>query len=129
LHGEPDVLLVGVEYQRMRITRGLVRHHDLFDLVRCRIVATNQPVQVARVPHDPVRADDEVVRSRSGFEFHLPEFSGFGIQVRQVTGALSDEPHGSFAFSERVAWAGLLVRDFPLPDVDVLDGKRACRNE
>src|SRR5690606_3168787 len=103
LDGEPDVLLGRVEDERMRIARRRIRHLDLLDLVRRGIVTADTAAQVAGIPDDPVRADDQIVRAGLVRQVALEELAGRRLKAREIVTALPDEPDLVLTGRERVA--------------------------
>jgi hypothetical protein len=89
---EPDVFFALVEDQRVWIACRFIRHHDLFDFLRRGIVAADQAVEVSGVPDDAVGAHDQIVRSRTVFQFNLHEFAGLCIEMPEIPCALAYEP-------------------------------------
>ena len=92
LHREPDVPFVAVEDQGVRIARRPLRHLDLLDLVRGRVIAADMGLPVAGIPDDAVAADDQVVGARTGLEIAPHELAGLGVEAGEVVAALADEP-------------------------------------
>src|SRR5690606_30289560 len=103
LDGEPDVLLAGVEDERMRIACGGIRHLDLLDRVRLRVVTADIAAQVAGIPDDAVGADDEVVRPRLVGQVALEELAGRRLEARDVVAPLTHEPDLVGTDRERIA--------------------------